>query len=126
MSKELKLSFPAVEVENAPELSPELLTPELSAAYIFINPSDRPSIPEASAPKPPMLKSSTHLSSASPQRCLAHCWHTDQEWEQGQRCLVACWQNSCPQAEVPTCSLFHPCLNENCGQPSFGSCNPQN
>ncbi|MBI4780323.1 MAG: hypothetical protein HY785_03265 [Oscillatoriophycideae cyanobacterium NC_groundwater_1537_Pr4_S-0.65um_50_18] len=114
MSKESELSFPAVEGEIAPNLS---------AAQAFIKPSDRPSTPEASAPKPPILNSPTHLSSANPQRCLAHCWHTDQEWEQGQRCLVACWQNSCLQAEVPTGSLFHPCLNENCGQPSFGLCN---
>ena len=93
VSKEFEAFFHAVNVELAPELAPELSTAQVfSAAQVFIERGDRLCIQEASIAKTAISKTV----SASSQRCLAHCWHTDQEWEQGQRCLVACWQNSYP------------------------------
>jgi len=114
MSKEFETSFYAVEVELiAPELAPEL-----SAAPISIKPSDRPFIQEAAVKKdasPEILVPKLPVPEtvgASSQRCLTHCWHNDQEWEQGQRCLVACWQSGYAQADISACQLLHKCPNE--------------
>ncbi|MBW4657138.1 MAG: hypothetical protein KME15_00550 [Drouetiella hepatica Uher 2000/2452] len=104
MSKEFETSFYAVEVENALELS---------TAQISIQPSDRSSIQEAPIPESPISQSSIpNPRCASSQRCLAHCWHTDQEWEQGQRCLVACWQNGYSQAEISLYQVPHIMSND--------------